>query len=199
MQPINNHAQYYDSHFETLNLTELAFNDVEFEDCVFTDCDFSKAAFTHSKFNNCTFERCNLSLMDVSSTKLFELAFIDCKLLGIDWVKAVWAFYHRDFNLSFVRCVLNDGSFFGLTLHELVLDACTVHNVDFRDGDYTDSSMTDCDFRHSLFMHTNLQSVDFSDSFNYVIDVLENNVKKATFSLPEAMNLLEGLGIVLVD
>ena len=199
MPQINNHAEYYDSQFEKLNLTESAFNDVVFEDCEFIECDFSQAAFTHCKFSHCTFERCNLSLLDVSATKLFELDFIDCKLLGIDWVKATWAFYHRDFNLSFVRCVLNDSSFFGLTLHELVLDACTVHNVDFREGDYTDSAMTDCDFRHSLFMHTNLQSVDFTDSFNYVIDVLENNVKKATFSRLEAMSLLEGLGSVLVD
>jgi fluoroquinolone resistance protein len=58
--------------------------------------------------------------------------------------------------------------------------------------------MTDCDFSQSLFMRTNLESVDFTDSYNFNIDVLENRVNKAKFSRFEALNLLNSLGIELV-
>ncbi|EKO3726303.1 pentapeptide repeat-containing protein, partial [Vibrio metschnikovii] len=121
------------------------------------------------------------------------------KLVGVDWTKATWPVYHSDFELSFKRCILNDSSFFGLTLNELVFDECKLHDVDFREGNFARSTMTYSDFSHSLFMRTNLQGVDFSESTAYSIDVLENNVKKAKFSRYEALSLLESLGIELVD
>lgn len=190
---------YLDIFFEKHVGSHKHFNHIEFEDCQFVDCDFSETQFKNCKFLNCIFERCNFSLVDLSNSKLFEVRFQDSKLIGVDWAKAEWAIYHLDFELNFTRCILNDSSFFGLKLYELVLDECKLHDVDFREGDFTNSSMTYCNFRHSLFMRTNLQGVDFSDSEEYVIDVFENNVKKARFSRSEALSLLESLGVELVD
>ncbi len=65
--------------------------------------------------------------------------------------------YHLDFELKFQRCILNDASFFGLTLNELTLDECKLHDVEFREGNFESSTMCYCDFTHSLFMRTNLQ------------------------------------------
>nr|WP_245680758.1 hypothetical protein [Veronia pacifica] len=48
-------------------------------------------------------------------------------------------------------------------------------------------------------MRTNLQDVDFTDSTAYAIDILENQIKGATFSRYEALNLLNSLDIELVD
>lgn len=129
----------------------------------------------------------------------FEVKFIDCKLIGIDWTRAYWPAYHIDSGLKFSRCILNDSSFFGLTLNELKLDECKLHDVDFREGDFSNSSMLCCDFSNSVFMRTNLQSVDFTDSCNFVINVLENKISKAKFSRFEALSLLESLSIELID
>ncbi|AUI88305.1 hypothetical protein BS333_18385 [Vibrio azureus] len=199
MKAIINDEQYFDEAFEKLLLSSHQYNHVAFEDCYFKDCDFSESTFTHCKFINCEFHNCNFSLANFSNSKLYTLKFYDCKLIGIDWTKVSWAEYHLDYELSFTRCIMNDSSFFGLKMHELNFDECKLHDTDFREGDYTDSSMTYCNFRHALFMRTNLQDVDFSHSEDYRIDVLENNIKGAKFSRFEALNLLDSLGIELVD
>ncbi len=119
--------------------------------------------------------------------------------MGVDWTRANWSAYHKDFEISFRQCILNDSSFFGLTLQVLVLDECKVHDVDFREGDFSHAVMTYSDFTHSLFMRTNLQSANFAEATQYLINILENQVKNAKFSKHEAVYLLEGLGIELVD
>lgn len=199
MTELESDENFLDVSFEKLTLPDRHYSCIEFEDCLFTECDFSASKFQNCKFTNCTFERCNLSLLDLSNSTLFAVEFKDSKLVGVDWTKATWSVYHVDFELSFKRCILNDSSFFGLTLNELVIDECKLHDVDFREGDFTSSKMTYNDFSHSLFMRTNLQKVDFSDSTAYAIDVLGNQVQKAKFSRYEALNLLESLGVELVD
>jgi len=46
-----------------------------------------------------------------------------------------------------------------------------------------------------MFVKTNLMNADFSEAINYNIDVRLNEVKKAIFTLPDAINLLQHLGI----
>ncbi|UTM59631.1 pentapeptide repeat-containing protein [Photobacterium sp. CCB-ST2H9] len=196
---IADHEQYYDENFGKLLLSLSAFNGVEFEDCEFHDCHFSESTFKNCKFINCQFYRCNLSLLKIPQTRFFGVSFVECKLVGVDWTQANWPAFNIDHELKFRKCILNDGSFFGLTLNELVLDECKLHDVDFREGDFKHSSMTYCDFTHSLFMRTDLRRVDFTESTQYNIHVLENSVEGARFSRFEALHLLESLGVELVD
>ncbi|MGO1460736.1 MAG: pentapeptide repeat-containing protein [Marinobacter sp.] len=191
--------QHLEASFKKHEVPEECYEGVEFEECQFLDCDFSGVKFQNCNFVNCEFVRCNLSLVNLFNTRLFGINFRECKLIGIDWTQATWPIYHVDFELRFEHCILNDSSFFGLTLNELTLDECKLHDVDFREGNFNKSAMNYSDFTHSVFMRTSLQSVDFCDSTNYAINVLENNVECAKFSRFEALNLLECLGIELVD
>lgn len=79
------------------------------------------------------------------------------------------------------------------------MDDCKLCDMDFREGDFSESSMTHCDFTNSLFMRTNLQQVNFTDATGCAINVSENQLKGAKFSQFEALSLLESLGIELVD
>lgn len=197
MNNISSNNQYFETSFSKQVIPSVA--DCEFEECDFNDCDFSDAVFKHCKFLNCSFNRCNLSLMKVPLSRFFEVDFNDCKMVGVDWTKADWPLFHRDSQLSFNRCILNDCSFFGLVLNEPKLIECKIHDVDFRNGDFANSTMTFCDFTNSIFMKTNLQSVDFSDSSDFTIDVMQNRIAQAKFSRFEALSLLESLDIELVD
>jgi fluoroquinolone resistance protein len=196
---IESNEQYFEASFDKKTLLSLDISSSEFEECEFNDCDFSSATFARCKFLNCSFNRCNLSLIKIPHSRFFEVDFVECKLIGVDWTRASWPSFNMDSELKFSECILNDASFFGLTLNELKLDNCKLHEVDFREGDFSNSSMTDCDFTNSLFMRTNLHNVDFTDSCNFNIDVLENKISKAKFSRYEALNLLDSLGIELVD
>ena len=199
MKKVENNEEYIEASFDKQRLQSLEISNSEFEECEFNDCDFSLAIFTRCKFLNCSFNRCNLSLIKIPHSRFFEVDFVDCKLVGIDWTTASWPSFNLCSELKFERCILNDSSFFGLSLNELKLEDCKLHEVDFREGDFSNSLMTYCDFTNSLFMRTNLQKVDFTESNNFIIDVLENKISKAKFSRYEALSLLDSLGIELVD
>jgi len=196
---IESGEQYFEGSFNKQVVQSLEIIDSEFEDCEFNDCDFLSAIFEGCKFLNCSFTRCNLSLIKIPNSRFFEVEFVDCKLVGIDWTRAYWPTYYIDSELKFSRCILNDSSFFSLTLNELTLDGCKLHEVDFREGDFSNSSMLNSDFTNSLFMKTNLQNVDFTESYNFAINILENKISKAKFSRLDALSLLDSLNIELVD
>ncbi|HKM38571.1 MAG TPA: pentapeptide repeat-containing protein [Thiopseudomonas sp.] len=199
MKTIESQQQYFEESFKSLDLPDLVCVGTEFEECSFIDCTFTSATFENCNFINCSFARCQLSLIRVPYTRFFAISFVECKVLGVDWTRANWSAYHKDFEISFRQCILNDSSFFGLTLQALVLDECKVQDVDFREGDFSHAVMTYSDFTHSLFMRTNLQSANFAEATQYSINILENQVQGAKFSKHEAVYLLEGLGIELVD
>ena len=202
MDKIEDNGDYFEQPFNKLDLTQaspVTIADTQFEDCEFNDCDFSSATFTRCKFLNCSFNRCNLSLIKVPYSHFFEIDFVDCKIVGVDWTRATWPSFNLCSELIFTRCILNDASFFGLSLNELKLEECKLYEVDFREGDFSNSVMTYCDFTNSLFMRTNLKNVDFTESDNFNIDILENTVSRAKFSRFAALALLEELDIELVD
>jgi len=199
LSSIKSQQQYFEESFKNVDLQDLVCVGTEFEECTFVDCNFSSATFERCNFANCSFTRCQLSLISLPYTRLFSVSFLECKLVGVDWTRATWSEYHKDFEISFRQCILNDSSFFGLTLQALVLDECKVQDVDFREGDFSHAVMTYSDFSHSLFMRTNLQSADFTEATQYSINVLENKLQGAKFSKFEAVYLLESLGVELVD
>ncbi|QUJ69865.1 pentapeptide repeat-containing protein (plasmid) [Photobacterium sp. GJ3] len=199
MREIEDYQQYFDETFEKLSLSFSEFTEVEFEDCEFTDCNFSESTLKHCKFINCYFDRCNLSLIRIPQSRFFGVTFVESKLVGVDWTQAHWPSFNVDHELRFRNSILNDASFFGLTLNELELTECKLHDVDFREGDFKAAKMTFCDFTHSLFMRTDLRGADLTESTQYHLHVLENQVEGAKFSRFEALNLLESLGVELVD
>jgi uncharacterized protein YjbI with pentapeptide repeats len=93
-------------------------------------------------------------------THFSEVDIVDCKLVGVDWTRADWSSFNLRARLKFSLCILNDSSFFGLSLNELKLDKCKLHDVDFRGGDFSNSFMTGCDFTNSLFMQTTVSLSD---------------------------------------
>lgn len=199
MKTIVNNEQFIEQSFRSVAMPQTEFSGIEFEDCSFVDCDFSESTFRSCKFLGCTFVSCNLALLKVPYTRFFEVGFTECKLIGVDWTKANWPSFHLDADIQFSQCLLNDSSFFELTLHELKVEQCKLKDVDFRGGDFTDSAITYCDLSGSLFMRTNLQGVDFTESTGFSIDLLENKLNRAKFTRLEALALLDSLDIELVD
>lgn len=199
LKKLESQKEYFEETFKSLDLQGLVLVGAEFEECTFIDCNFTSATFERCNFINCSFKGCQLSLISVPYTRLFGISFLECKLVGVDWSRATWSEYHKDFEISFRQCILNDSSFFGLSLQGLVLEECKVQDVDFREGDFSHAVMTYSDFTHSLFMRTNLQSANFVESTQYSINVLENQLKGAKLSKHEAVYLLASLGVELVD
>jgi fluoroquinolone resistance protein len=101
--------------------------------------------------------------------------------------------------VKFFKCIINDSSFFGLSLDEIVIEACKAYDVDFREGSFSKANFTFTDFTNSLFNGTNLSGADFTEAVNYRIDINYNVINRAKFSRYEAISLLESLQIELKD
>lgn len=196
---IENSHEYFSKTFDGLDAASESFTEVVFENCIFQQCNFSDARFYKCKFVECTFTASNLSNIKVDYSKFFDVSFKESKLVGVDWTKADWPRFSFTSPISFNECIINDSSFFGLGLNELVLEHCKAHDVDFRSGTFTKAKFSYTDFTNSLFMKTNLREADFSEAENYDIDIFNNEIKAARFSRHEAVRLLNGLDIELVD
>jgi len=168
---------------------------IEFQNCQFKQCKFTGVIFRKVKFVDCDFESCDLSLSKFPGCKFSEVSFKDSKLAGINWTEISWPQIKLASPLYFYNRNISHSSFYGLELTDLIIDDCKAHDVDFREANLTHASFIGSDLQNNLFMHTNLNHANFTNAINYTIDIHFNTIKKAIFSYPEVIALLNSLDI----
>ncbi len=191
--------EYCSENFKNLDFSEVEIYSKDFDGCIFEKCNFSEAIFNRCNFVDCEFINCNLSIVKMEYSKFSDVCFRDSKLIGINWTKVAWPRLIFNSPIKFYKSILNDCSFYGLSLQDLVLEECKAHNVDFREGDFSNSNFIYSDLSGCLFDNTNLSGADFSEATDYDINIYRNTIKKAKFSRFEAVSLLNSLEIELVD
>ncbi len=197
--PLSASDDHYEQTFRGLKAAGEPLNRVRIESCQFIDCDFSASVWRSVVLQECQFIRCNLGLWQLPYSELASVQFEDCKLLGVDWTRAAWPDLGLTPRLQFRRCLLDDSTFFGLALDEMVLTGCQARDVDFRDCHLRRADLRDSDLAHSLFGNTDLRAANLTEARDYDIDLRHNQLKGAKFSRFEALRLLDSLEIELVD
>ena len=192
-------TQYHSEHLNNINAAQAALSSVAFDDCELKHSDFSECVFQQCQFIECTFLDCNFSLAKFNDCKFVDCTFLRCKLIGVDWTRVAWSQYVFQSPINLEQCILNDASFFGLNLNEMMIKDCKLHDVDFQEASLVEADFSGSDCLNSLFKQTNLSQANFTDAINYNINVFDNRVKGAKFSRHEAINLLRHLDIELVD
>ncbi len=188
-------ASYSEQLLEKLDCSAKTIQNKSFENCNFKDVNFDHAKLLNCKFVDCEFIHCTLNTAIVTNTTFSRVLFDNSKLMGINWTTAKWPQIKLSSLLNFYSCNISHSSFFGLSFSEINIQECKVHDVDFREADLSYANLVRSDFDQSLFVKTNLTGADFSEAINYNIDVAVNEVKKAIFTFPDAVNLLHHLGI----
>lgn len=179
---------------ETLTAIDFSNQNTEREDyesCEFLNCTFTDVS--NLNFVNCLFRNCNLSNMKANNTKLQEIEFADCKLLGINFSRA------RDFafEISCKNCNLDYVSFDSKKMNKSSFENCKMHGINFTRADLSKATFIDCDFFESVFNNTNLSGVDFTKAKQFSIDPSMNNVKKAKFLIHDLPCLLEKFDLII--
>ena len=192
-------SEHWSETFKNMDFSESEIASKEFDGCTFDKCDFSDAIFKRCNFVDCEFIGCNLSNVKIAFSKFSDVCFRDSKLIGINWTTATWPGMIFTAPIKFYKSILNDCSFYGLSLQDFVMEECKAHNVDLREGDFSNSNFTYTDLTGCFFANTNLSGADFSEATNYDIDIYQNRIEKAKFSRFEAVRLLDSLEIELVD
>lgn len=199
LEVFGSEKSFFNENFDGLKFEGGIIESVLFEECTFTDCDFSGVFFIDCEFIDSSFEKSNLSVSKFENSKFTDLVFLNSKLVGIDWTLADWSMQSSSSPLRFLNSILDDSSFFGLKLKGLTIKRSSVHNVDFRSGEFTKGIFIDSDFSGALFGSTNLMCADFRGAKNYRIDLNHNIITRAKFSRLEAFSLIESLDIDLFD
>lgn len=67
----------------------------------------------------------------------------------------------------------------------------------FTDCDLSHSQFCGCHLTRTEFFRCDLTEVSFVEAEGYLVDLATCKLKKAVFSFPEVVNLLNGLGIII--
>jgi len=188
--------------FRNLDFSGEVFNGFDFFECEFINCNLSSSGFKNTRFTNCEFKQCDLSLVKVDKSTLSGVMMNKSKVLGVDWAAANWAGNRINpilKTIDFVECVMNYSNFSGLQLGHIQIVKCVAHEVNFTDTNLKGAVLRDTDFEKSVFHQTNLEGADLIGARNYYISPTDNQIKKAKFSMPEAMALLYSMDIVIED
>ena len=196
---ISSEKRYNDQEFKELNLDGTKINSSEFIDCEFINCSFVESEFKQCRFVNCDFKYCDLSLSKVPGSLFNYTCFENSKIIGVNWAQADWPISDLGQPISFLKSAINHSTFIGLSLKSIQIIDCAAVDVDFREADLSKSDFSGSDLSESLFIHTNLSGANLSQARNYLIDPGLNDLKKAKFSLPEAMSLLYNMDIILTS
>jgi len=163
----------------------------EFNACTFRNCDFSDVKFEAAEFIECTFVSCNLSMAKFENTVLNQVTFNNCKVLGVDFSKCSKFL----FSVSFEGCILNYSLFFKNDLKNTSFKKCSLQEASFIETNLLSAKFIDCNLDKTIFDHANLEKADLSTSRNYSINPEINRLKKAKFSMPDVVGLLNHLDI----
>jgi len=183
--------EYSSTSFSGLELTEADLSGRSFWDCSFSDCDLSYASLKDASLEGCVFKDCKLANTALDGAKLMNCSFDGCKLVG----------------LRFFTC---SAMSFEIHLKDCRLELCNFSDLHMKRSSIVDSSVGECYFQNTFLVEANfsgsrfdgtlfhacdLQRANFLLASGYAIDPTTNKVRKAKFSLPDAVNLLSGFGV----
>ncbi len=191
---IGSATENLDESFESIHAKGEALNGRRFENCSFKNCSFSEASFRDVSLLDCKFDGCDLSNAQFTGARLRDSSFQDSKLVGVNWTTG-----SALSGISFQKCVLNLSVFQNLDLRKWIVVNCVAREADFSDTNLSEANLQGTDFFGARFSNTKLEKADLRNAVNYDIDPNFNRIKGAKFSLPEAMSLLRGLGIVVEE
>ena len=198
MSRFDDQTEFVNEHFKAIVYQGEEISN-EFLDCTFTDCSLREVLFKNCRFHDCVFSHCDLSLANFEGSSFQNTRFEKSKVIGVNWTLASWPKFLLKSPIHFYECVLDYSTFIGLSLQGIRIVGCRAKDVDFSEADLAETEFSNTDLSESRFRQTNLTSANFEEATGYTIDVNQNDVSKARFSLPEAVSLLRQLDIVLVE
>lgn len=164
-----------------------------FGSCSFHSCDFSEALLRNAQFSACTFENCNFSLPKLDGCRFQDVQFIGCKIVGAEFFKCEKTF----FSPAFKRCLLQYCNFSDLMMKKVSFGGSKLNDCHFTNTNLIGADFGGVNLSGTIFHKCDLSMADFTTAIQYDIDPQTNKIKKAKFSLPEALGLLRCFDVVI--
>lgn len=171
--------------------TDRDISSQRFIDCHFVDCTFINTRMLNTRFVDCVFEHCNLSNPVIDGASFLHAQFVESKIVGVDF----WKCESKTLSVVFLRSQLTLCSFSHATLPKASFEGSHLTEVTFTESILKSANFSEVIFEACAFHHCDLTEADFTRARGYMINPLYNTLKKATFSLPDAVGLLSGFDI----
>lgn len=164
----------------------------EFMECHFKGVNLTEENLNSSKIFESHFHSCNLSNVNLTNVTMRDVTFKDCKMVGINWSSAQGLS-----DLVFENCILDLCIFQELLLIGTSFKNWSIKEVDFSGSKLQKSIFSGSKLTGTIFTDSNLERADLRNAIDYFIDPNYTKIKKAQFSMPEAMVLLNSFDIIL--
>lgn len=179
---------------QSKNFSKKSLEGHVFDSCSFKSCDFSESLLRNAQFCACSFENCNLSLPKLEGCRFQDVRFVGCKIVGAEFFKCEKTF----FSPTFKDCVLYYCNFSGLAMKKTYFNGSKLNECHFTNTNLNSADFDRVDLSGTIFHDCDLSMANFTTAVSYDIDPQTNKVKKAKFSLPEAIGLLRGFDVTIV-
>ena len=184
---------HIDKRFEKAVYTGTALTGEEFEGCTFLGCNLTECDLSGCLFADCRLTDCNWSMARLANTNLRNVAFVNCKLVGVDFGGCLPFL----FSVSFENCCLDYSRVRKNRLKEMKFRGCSIRDAEFADTDLTGAAFDGCDLANTVFTRATLNQADFRTAHNYAINLELNSARKAKFALPGLPGLLSQYNLVI--
>lgn len=194
--------EYCGEVFSKLELAGEGLSGLLLEDCLFQSCRFTELSLVNCRFSGCRFVDCKVAAPKLRGCQMFSCDFENCALSGVDWSallderKREMGFLPFD---SLNGCSLRHCVFFGLDLKSFNFSRTDLSGSVFDGCRLEGASFQECRLGGASFAQNDLSGADFRGAEEYFFSLESNRVKGARFSLPEAVNLLSALGVVIEE
>ncbi|MBI5371544.1 MAG: pentapeptide repeat-containing protein [Sphingobacteriales bacterium] len=184
---------FTDKTFDHQDYSGTPLPDADFEACRFLHCNFAGADLSGINFTECGFDHCNLSSAKIIQTVFNDVKFINSKMLGLHF-EATNPFL---FTVQFDGCTLDLSSFYQCKMKKTVFTNCSLQETDFTETVLTEAVFSHCNLRDARFEQTQLEKADLRTALNYTLDPELNRIRKARFSYPAVIRLLDKYDLLI--
>lgn len=183
--------------FQDLSFSGKQFAGLTLVDCTFERCLFEKCVLSRCTLTQCRFLSCRVTepKLEYSQAKFLELA--NCGLTNVNWAMLLPSGGFGEPLEKLSECRLKYNYFTNMDLRRFSFQGSQLTSCLFGDCALPEASFRGCDLTDTEFFRCGLERADFQEAVGYKIDVLSCGLKGACFTLPEAANLLNSLGIRL--
>lgn len=189
-------SYYYEEKYEDINVSE-DLSDKDFEYCHFINCKLNSQTLRYCTFTDCTFENCTICNSKFIHSSLEDCKFINCNLLNVNWSELIEEGSPMLPFATLEKCNLKYCSFFQMHLVKFNFNRSQIVESEFYKCNFTSADFSGCVLSRTTFSSCNLTKANFTNATDYQIDIRTCDVTKAHFTLPDAMNLLAPLGVII--
>lgn len=183
--------------FHGLSLSEGQAEGFTFVDCAFTGCTFENCRVAHCVFTECRFTGCHISGPKFENSQAKFLTLENCTLTGVNWGLLLPSGGFGQPLEKLDACRMKYSFFTEMDLRKFSFAGSSFQGCMFAGCNLAEGSLQGCDLSETEFFRCDLTGADFRGAVGYKVDVPSCTLKSASFSLPEAANLLYSLGIRL--